>query len=101
MLVLRPQPRLAAAVAELRRSRGGGRGAFGSPGARLRPQLSVAPMGWSWALDFAREAYERALGGCRALQPELRAVDFAPPPSPLDQPIHSLYVDDVLVVGSG
>ncbi|CAK0908668.1 unnamed protein product, partial [Prorocentrum cordatum] len=89
----------AAAAGEL-----GGVGRLGgrraAPRTRLRPQLAVAPMGWSWALCVAQHAHERALGGCRALRPELRAVDFAPPPSPLDQPTHPLRVDNALVVGS-
>ena len=70
------------------------------PWARPCPQQAVAPMGWSWALYFVQKAHERVLDQYDALRPELRAVDFAPVPRPLSEPIHSLYVDNVLVVGT-
>eukprot|EP00959_Pyramimonas_sp_CCMP1952_P350746 7348627-Pyramimonas_sp.AAC.1 len=57
-------------------------------------------MGWSWALFFVQKAHERTLGQHDALRPERRAVDFAPVPSPLEEPIHSLCVDNALVVGT-
>eukprot|EP00959_Pyramimonas_sp_CCMP1952_P297969 6233107-Pyramimonas_sp.AAC.1 len=57
-------------------------------------------MGWSWALFFVQKARERTLDQRDALRPERRAIDFVPAPSPLEEPIHSLYVDNVLVAGT-
>ncbi|CAK0790966.1 unnamed protein product [Prorocentrum cordatum] len=70
------------------------------PWACLYPQLAVVPTGWSWALFFVQKAHERTLDQRDALRPERRAVDFAPVPSPLEEPIHSLCVDNALVVGT-
>ncbi|CAK0801212.1 unnamed protein product, partial [Prorocentrum cordatum] len=70
------------------------------PWACLYPQLAVVPMGWSWALFFVQKAHGRTLGQRDALRPDRRAVDFVPVPSPLEEPIHSLCVDNVLVVGA-
>eukprot|EP00974_Lingulodinium_polyedra_P095491 9253624-Lingulodinium_polyedra.AAC.1 len=74
-------------------------GAELTPDTVLYPLVAVAPMGWSWALFLVQRAHEAILDRAKELDPSRRAVDFRPPPDPAEGPIHSLYVDNVLVEG--
>ena len=57
-------------------------------------------MGWAGALMLVQAAHENILDGHEFLEPGRRAVDFRPVPGLRGGPVHSVYVDNVIVVGT-
>ena len=63
------------------------------------PQMAVAPMGWTCALYFWQRAHDKVLSLSPAFEPQTQTVYFQVLRDVKAEPIHYIYVGDVL--GSG
>ena len=70
------------------------------PHTLVYPQLCVVPQGWNWGLALVQAAHEALLDAGTLTTRDRRAVDHRPPPSIARTPMHSLYVDNLLVEGA-
>ena len=70
-----------------------------APSDLVFPQMAVIPMRWSWGLNFVQRAHKGILNQSQLMAGAVRARDFEPVPSLTAGPIHSMYVDNLIVHG--
>ena len=64
---------------------------------KIFPQLKVVPMGWSWAVYLCQSAIERGVHAAEEIDSRQTARDFAALPSFHRGPVHTVYVDNLIV----
>jgi hypothetical protein len=63
------------------------------------PQVCLCPMGWSWAVALVQQAHLNVLARAGVLGESREANDVCALPLLSEGPVHSLYIDNLNVMG--